>query len=487
MSDVYVDNAGADTADATRGDSWANAFLTLSAAIVRTGGGNSATAAAAGDRYFLKGSGGYLEDNAGVWTLTFSGTVGNPDLIFACKDATTNEPPVNSDLVADKDDAEVALLSTGVASGVYAQTFGGSFHSRGVELHAGSSMIMSPDGTIIIEEGNLSWGQYASGGQDLSIGSGSAPRHTRVTLINCDIPWNGLGNQITTERGGDFIWLGGSLTIGTTSGTTTGLVGGIGRAILRGVDLTILGTGEDFFVTSSGEVDAYLDGSVEQCKIGANFSLSDGLPDFDGITFRSVGCLNDTGLGANEAVQQFEIQTYRGTLTNSTKARTGGADDGASGTPGGGWSCAMDVRANGTLENVVGLETDEIPLWVAGDGTSKTLTAYLVREGAASAPAALQDDEVYLRVRLPSDAAATDESMYSLVDTRPGPLATPANLTTDTSTYTGTSANQTKQKIEQAISPDYEGPVFVTIIYAKRIASPGVDDTLYADLMITVT
>lgn len=464
MADIAVDSASG--SDSNTGTGWGDAFLTHTAAVARAG-------AAAGDRYFLRGSTGFSE-SASTLTITSNGTAGTVDQIFAVKDGTTNFPPINSDLVTDRNHSDIAVFTS---TGNTTLTIDPNTYLYGASIKCGGTLDTDSEGLRILEECLIEWGIGAGSGKQWLLGANDIEQLVR--LVNCDIIWEAAANTMELERSGNFEWLGGSLD--TTAALPNAMIGGAGRILIRGVDLSTLGSTNELFsknITFAGQVDL----SVEHCKIGANFTLTTGtIP--SGARLAQLNCVNDATLGTGDSVQQYRVETAAGIIENSTKTRTGGATDGATGL----YSVSMALNGDQTQENIQACETDELIAWVAGDGTAKTVTVYVVREGAASQPAALQNDEVWMEVWYPSSVAGTDQSMYEYTSTRCVLLGTPTDLTTDTSTWSGTGANQRKQKLSASVSPDYEGKILVKVFYGKRISSPGADDVLYVDPLPEIT
>ncbi len=111
----------------------------------------------------------------------------------------------------------------------------------------------------------------------------------------------------------------------------------------------------------------------------------------------------------------------------TTAVRTGGASDGATG----GFSYALTaIRVS---DNVVGVISPWMRVWVEGDGAAKTLTVFIANDDTESAGNLLQDDEVFLEVGFPSEAG------ISQYDYRPNESA-PLSGTLD---YDAQSANFT--------------------------------------------
>ena len=87
MADVYID--GTKTPSTEDGTSWANAYISWATAF----NGSNITA---GDRVYVKNT----ESTTGDKTIdSDTSDAQNPVVVLGCKSATTNTPPVQSDLI----------------------------------------------------------------------------------------------------------------------------------------------------------------------------------------------------------------------------------------------------------------------------------------------------------------------------------------------------------------------------------------------------
>lgn len=214
-------------------------------------------------------------------------------------------------------------------------------------------------------------------------------------------------------------------------------------------------------------IDNFLQGEIEfwNCKFPASHALTGGTA---AAAFRvaNYGSDDQTGLTTGGSEQQLEIHTDQGTVdVETTAVRTGGADDGAAG----GFSWAM--TPNNVTDNVVGVVSPWMYIWVAGDTTAKTLTVFIANAAAESAANNIETDEAYLEVGFPSESGT---SMYDYLPNdgaagdgggRMQLLGSAADLTATSETW-GSGGNN-DQKFSQAIAPDYEGALYCRVHYSK--------------------
>ena len=177
---------------------------------------------------------------------------------------------------------------------------------------------------------------------------------------------------------------------------------------------------------------------------------------------------HDSRRTAGESRQNLQIETRNGEVADETTAvRTGGATDRATGT----FSWAMTPNAGDTIDNYLPLYSPWIRSWIRGDGTSKTITVYIANSGAGD----YQNDEVWLEAHYPAEDGG---AQHAFKTNRMPLLGTAANVTDDTDSTWGTGASN-PQKLELSIAPDYSGPIYVRVAFAKNFASS--PETLYVD------
>jgi len=206
------------------------------------------------------------------------------------------------------------------------------------------------------------------------------------------------------------------------------------------------------------------------CKLPASHILVTGTAQ-QFYTIKNYSSEDSTALGSGDSEQAFEIRTHQGdTDLETVKVRTGGANDGATG------SFAWALTANNVNDNFVDVPSPWLRAWVEGDGTAKTLNVFIANDDAESAANLLEDDEIYLEVLYPSEAGVSKHD-YLPDDGAPGDgggrtqlLGTPVDIATDGSTW-GAGANN-KQKLSVPIAPDYQGVLYCRPRYSKSASPP---------------
>lgn len=177
----------------------------------------------------------------------------------------------------------------------------------------------------------------------------------------------------------------------------------------------------------------------------ASVSIVDQVPDIPGHIVEAY--YSQVGTDADPALQ-MERWTYEGSVTlEETRDRDNGASDGTNQYS---WSMDTSVGSN-TIEIYEPLRSPPVSFWLDGDASTTQTVRWYVASGAT-----LQDDEFWIDCIFQTSAATS--SLGELVTTRPDPLATPANLTTDgSSTWNCSSDCTTAQRIDISSVPDKPG------------------------------
>lgn len=169
-----------------------------------------------------------------------------------------------------------------------------------------------------------------------------------------------------------------------------------------------------------------------------------------------------------DSVQAYEIQSERGQIVvETTKVMTGGSTDGAKGT----FSLAFnpDSGATRAAEDDAALWC-RLAVWVAGDGTSKTITLNFASDSANTETGDWHDDHAWAYGRHGDDAGS---ALYDIQKKKMDLGGTSAAVADDT-TSTWATGTQNPQKIEFTAAPDYEGYFYVDFFFAPTDA-----DTIY--------
>jgi hypothetical protein len=450
MADIYCDMDL--TTGANDGTSWTDAYRTLQAAW-------ASGATAAGDKVWVKGTQSHsgsnvdLSTDADIW--------GDRVEIIGCKSATTATPPAASDIIpglatgdTDRayDDADVPTFTITDTSDL---TFRGVYYCYGIKFVTGTggNNWDDNDGYARHEECEFETSRVGNSG-----GSG------RKEFINCADTHTGSGGQTWSSSAGG-LWQGCVLT--NSAGVTNMFSDPRNLCQFEGCDLSdaahVLLSATSL---SGGKI------TLRNCTLHASFVFQSG--SFAGhVVIESFGSDSSSGKTSGSSVQAYDYVSNEGDVVEETTAvRTGGADDGADG----GFSYALTPNINETAEPADWLTSPEMMVWVAGDGTSKTLTCYIANSGAAD----YNNDDVWLEALYPSEAGTAQHDYES---NRMVIKGTPTAVTDDASSTWGTGGNN-PQKLELTIAPDYEGIVYARVKFAKRFASS--PETLYVDPRLEV-
>lgn len=236
---------------------------------------------------------------------------------------------------------------------------------------------------------------------------------------------------------------------------------------LEGCDLTDWDT---IIAISPMETQSEL--TVSQCVLKSSFALTSGT--FSAGDAGQMVTLershSDTDLTGPKLGLQ-EQHTIQGvTKALLTKYRTNGAHDGEQANE---HSWEMVTVAT-TLEFHNPMYSPWCVYWLAG-GEARTLTFHIA--GGAT----LQNDDFWIELFSPDETSASTTMADYRTSRMANPLATPANLTTDTtSTWNGTGVG-TKQEIAFTFTPDQPGPVKFRACLAKP------STTVYFDPLVVVT
>lgn len=438
MASYYV-RSGA--AGAGTGADWANAYTTLAAAI---------SGKAAGDIFYV--SEDHAETTAGSITLTFPGTVANPNKVI-CADHAGTVPPVAADLRAT-----AAINSSGANS---INLGGGGVHCDGVIFQAG----VSSSGTATINVGNGNNFSHTLKNCSLRIAAtGSTSRinwgsldSSYVTLENTTVSFANAGQAIKIV--GKATW---SNTPSALLGTipTTLFISGNNAdaqvAEIRGIDLSAAGSGKTIVGTGAGPTAAY---TFIDCKLNAAVTLAatpsnQGAAEIDYVRSGSSG---------NYRQARFR---YSGTLIEETTiVRTGGASDGTTPIA---WKIVTTANAYWTVP----FEAPPIAIW--NDTTGSPVTATI--EGIWGGGAVPNDDEIWVEAEYLGDASSPQGSFVN--DSKANVLSTAAGQAAGSGTWGGST---TKFKLEVTFTPQQKGLVLLRVKAAK------VSSTFYVDPKVTLS
>ncbi len=454
MAEIFVDMDLATGND--DGTTWEHAYQSLLSALDGS--------AVSGDNVWAKGT----ETDASAARILVGGTtIGHPIRVFGVKAATTNEPPVQSDLIpgwrTGESRTEANLAYNDGALPSYALTsvsndldITGQFYFYAIQIASGDNLEAGggDQSHLVFEECRLTADQYRP--------AASANNQTWI-LVNShldhflnQVMFLGADNSYFAMRGGKYTQAanGGVLSLGLIANELQTIK-------FIGVDFS--GGAHTFFITAAGEGNPQL--SFQNCQLHASTVLFSGVRSLSNYEMWLYQCTNVTGKSSG-TIQNYDYGSDAGDITQETTAvRTNGANDG-----GGLWSFAFTPQVDGTRDQYYGLVGPEMYFEVTA-GTSKTITVYIANSGAAD----YNNDDVWLEVIYPSEIGT---AQYSNETVQMDLLGTPAAVTDDTDSTWGTGGNN-PQKLVATVNPDYAGLAYCRVVFAKNFGSS--PETLYVD------
>ncbi len=452
MADTYVDLAL--STGANDGTSWANAYHTTTPIQ------NGLTGAGAGGRCFVKtdSAGTNIDTAAASRTLTSPGTSANPTFIYGCKNGTTNEPPVDSDLTTRGDTDIPQYQATGAGSDIEFRAY---CNVEGMKIEAVDRWNFLADESWQYSRCEVGWGG------SFVLNSGS----TNVTFNDPELIPSATGAAFFLAGGAAIFINGGILNVGTMP-TNFIASGRTGSLTAVGFDMSGF-TGNVVNFGSANNLAA----RFINCDLSGSATKVTGTPTYNTGTFAEFVQTNaETGLGSGASIRDYTKETLAGTVEHEfTAVRTSGADDGADGA----YSLALTPNVDSTLESSnAAVVSPWIGGIIAGDGTtSKTFTIFIANSLAESSPTNdLHADDVWMELFSPSATgiARHDYSLSSQFEKIGGGTT---DITSDGSTWGSGAANA--QKLIVTLTPDFTGPVYARVHFAKRYAASPV--TLYVD------
>jgi len=209
-------------------------------------------------------------------------------------------------------------------------------------------------------------------------------------------------------------------------------------------------------LVATGGTQANCEIYFNNCKLNPGATVCATLA--DGNSFRVEVNNSDDG----NTNYRYSYDTYWGKIAHETTiVRTGGATDGTTALS---WNMTSSARA----KYIYPLFSREIAQWQNTSGTSKTASIYLTTD------ATLNDNDFWAELEYPTDSSTP---LGATVSSKMAWFGTPAELTSDGSTWAGT-AKAKKYRIDLAFTPRQKGPVKVRLFMAKASTTVYVDPLL---------
>ena len=423
MANYYVKSGAAGAAD---GSTWADAYTTLAAAL---------TARSAGDVFWV--SNNHAETQASAMTLTSPGTAAAPCQVLCVDDSAA--PPTAL--------ATTATIST---TGSNSITLAGGFaYYYGVKFQSGSEFLCNVvTGLYSFDGCTIKLNNITSGRRIYFFTtSGTSGTGILVRLHNTIMEFGSTGQFILW--GSRIIWTGSGSSVAGSAVTTLFSVNAGGRSTpvldIRGVDLSLLGSGSSLVGVDTYEGIAYL----RNCKLGASYALTTGtIANQGGCTVDMVNC------ASGDTNYRYAKHRYQGVITDETTiVRTGGASDGTNA-----FSRKFVSTANSKFYTP--LEGPSFRFWNETTG-SVTVTVEVVTDNVT-----LTNAEAWVDV----EYEGTSGFPLSLIasDRAADILATPANQTSSSEAWTTTGlTTPIKQALAVTFTTAEKGWVNATVKLAK--------------------
>lgn len=437
MATIYVRSTDGNNAD--DGSTWALSKSTLAGADGID---------AAGDTIYVSQS--HSESTAATVSITWAGTLASPTRILCGNDAA--EPPT-------------ALSTAGVmaVTGANRIDLAGVAYTYGMTFKSGGTIDLcrSADGSHLSFDGctfdlnSASTTALINFGNLVAIGN-----ETSAVLRNCK--WK-FGNtaQAMRLRQSKVKLIGCSFASGSSAINTLFAASDVGGSLLvEGCDLSGGATAMNLFATSSNSLGRLV---IRNCKLPSSWSgaLLAGAPANMAMRAEMHNC--DSG----DTNYRIWVEDYAGSIKQETTiVRTGGASDGTTAL-----SWKMVTGANASYPTIP-LESPEIVAWNETTGSSVTATVEVLTDNVT-----LTDAECWLEVEYLGTSGVPLAKFAN--DSAADVLATPANQTTSTETWTTTGlTTPVKQKLAVTFTPQEKGYLHARVFLAKASATAYVDPKL---------
>lgn len=249
--------------------------------------------------------------------------------------------------------------------------------------------------------------------------------------LRCPVEWHGGG----VEAGGAGVP---ATLFLTSNGVASGQFCGVG------LDLSLI-TGS--LVDVSGGISYAI--KLQDCKLGGGVAITTGEFDAGGITVEVVNC--DSG----DTNYRTERYSYDGTVLHETTiVRTGGASDGVT-------ALSHKFASSANTKFYRPLVGPWISFWNETTGSAVTVAAEVVTDNVT-----LTDAEAWIEVEYLGTSGVPLGSFAS--DRAADILATPANQTTSSATWTTTGlTTPVKQTLSKAVTPQEKGVIRARVCLAK--------------------
>lgn len=429
MANWYVFSGATGTG---AGTSWSNAMVRLAFAI---------SSSAAGDQLFVASN--HSEAQASPMTLSFRGTISNPNLVISVNQGGS-VPPVGADYQPG------AIIGT---TGANNFEIDNSLYMAGFTINCGVGGTAT---TIILQGNNAADSQWFKDCL-LAMPSNSANNSIRpyfggdVRLVweNVAVQFGNAGNDIrfagASGHGGSFEWMKTVTAIsgGTAPTTLFNNANGAGtvQAFIHGVDLSALGAGNSL-VDISNQPPSFV---FADCKLGLGVSATVNAQTYPQGYVNLINC-DSSGTG-----YRSEWHNYFGDITTDTSTTmVSGASDGVQ---------TISHRYSGNSQTNVysPLVGPRLSTWVASSG-NHTATIQV------TSTSSLSNRDIWAVFEFLNTPSAPISSF--ITTGLPNALSTATALSA--SSVTWNNGQGQNQFIQGSFSTAMAGVVYATIYCSKR-------------------
>lgn len=427
--------------DADNGSTWALAFASLA---------GFAAVDSAGDTVYL--SQAHSESTAASVNYNFAGTLAAPTKIIGANDGAAPPTAVST---------APAIAVTGGGNDLGLNS--GSTYWYGINFTIGTAansgaITFGAAGHISRFEA-CSFTALSNTAAVFKTGGGTS---TKVVFESCTFKFATTAQLIQVN--GNVKMRGGSVLSGSSANVVMFDFQTLGDLTVEGFDMSNCASSVDLCKTTAGTGITYR-GRFIDCKLPSSWSGSphNGTPNAGAV----VELINCSAGAVNYA---YWRKVYAGEIKHETTVvKTGGATDGTTTLS---WKFVSNANA---IAPLVGLESQELLVWNDTVGSPVTATVEVLTDNVT-----LKDDEAYIRLRYLGSSATPLATL--LTDNKADPLATAANQTSSSVTWTTTGiGTPIKQKLSATFTPQMKGYVIAEIVLMKP------STTMYADPTLTLS
>lgn len=404
---------------------------------------------AAGDTIYVSQAHAQSGAAAANIAIATAGTAASPTRIIGCNDAA--EPPTAVSTGATASSTTNGLLQITGSCYVYGLQFD---HGTGANASTLSiNYVASAQAVQVYEQCKFNCNVTSSAGRiGIGVNSGSVSC-AEITLRGCEVKFANAGQALGYSNV-RFRWDGGGITAGGTAltGSLFKNNNGTGRLtelLLTGVDLSNLGAACSIFDATTAQKSM-----ARNCKLPASWSGS--------LTTGTIvpGCRCEMyDCASGDTHHSFWIEDYPGSVREeSTIVRTGGAAR----------SMKFVTNANAEYPSMP-LIGPEVFIPNTATGSSVTVEAEIITDNVT-----LTDAEIWIEVAAKTTSGSTQSTWNR--DVVASILATPANQTTSSETWTTTGlTTPVKQKLSVSFTPQEEGAFIARVVVCKASTTVYVD------------